>query len=131
MLKNNKGFTGTDIAISIIAIIIFTSTILALMYNVKIENLKIKAKLVANIYLTEALENVGIAKYDEVSVENIENLVPQVSDAYQSHIEISKVSEEENTDKTEDIIKKVTVKISYKIGNKTYEESAERLKIKE
>lgn len=131
MLKNNKGFTGADIVIAIVAIIIFTSTILALMYNVKFENLKIRAKLLADIYLTETLENIGIASYDDVSQENIDNLIPEMPDVFSSKIEISKINEEENTDKTEDIIKKVTVKVLYKIGNKTYEESAQRLKVKE
>lgn len=129
MLKNNKGFTGIDIAISVLAIIIFTSTILALMYNVKLENLKIQTKLFANIYLTETLENIGIAKYDEVTTDNV-SLIPIMPEQYKATINITKVSEDDST-KTEDIIKKINVKISYKIGNKTYEESVQRLKIKE
>lgn len=129
MLKSKKGFTGIDISISIIAIIIFTSTILALMYNVKMENLKLEAQLLANIYLTETLENIGIAQYDDVIETNME-LIPKMSDEFKIEMNIAKIKDEDST-KTEDILKKVKVKISYQIKNKTYHQEVERLKIKE
>lgn len=129
MLKSKRGITGVDAIIAIIAIMIFTSTILALMYNVKMENLKIKAKALASVYMTEILENIGITEYDEVTSENIE-LIPQMPEALNAKINVSKIIEEDTT-KTEDILKKVTVTISYKIGNKTYQETTQRLKTKE
>ncbi len=129
MLKSRKGFTGIDVSISIVAIIIFTSTILALMYNVKIENLKIKAQLLANIYLTETLENIGIAKYDDVT-ENNANLIPEMSNTFKIEINVSKISDED-ANKTEDILKRVKVIASYPIGNKTYHQEVQRMKIKE
>lgn len=129
MLKNKNGFTGIDVAISLLAIIIFTSVILALMYNVRLENLKIQAKSVANIYLIETLENIGIAKYDDVT-ENNTSLIPQMPEAYQVTLNIINISQEDNT-KTDDIIKKVKAIISYQIGNKTYMQEVERLKVKE
>lgn len=127
MLKNKKGFTGIDISISIIAIIIFTSTILGLMYNVKMENLKMQSKLLANIYLTEALENIAIAEYDDVTSEN-SSIILDMPDAFNIKMDVTKISDEDGV--KEDIIKRVNVTISYKIGDKIYEESAERLKIR-
>lgn len=127
MLKNEKGFTGIDISISIIAIIIFTSTILGLMYNVKMENLKMQSKLLANIYLTEALENIAIAEYDDVTSEN-SSIILDMPDAFNIKMDVTKISDEDGV--KEDIIKRVNVTISYKIGDKIYEESAERLKIR-
>ena len=129
MLRNKKGLTGVDISIAVIAIILFSSIILSLMYNVKLENLKIKAKIQANIYLTEIAEKIGVADYDDVTSENT-NLFPgEITDAYIAKIEVSKFSDEDTS--KEDIIKKVKITISYKIGNKTYEESLQRLKVKE
>ena len=129
MLKNKKGFTEIDIVISIAAIALFTSTILALMYNVKMENLKMQAKLLSTIYLTETLENIGIAKYEDVITDNT-NLIPtDMPNAYNININVKKYSDTDPN--KEDLIKKVDVIIKYKIGNKTYEESAQRLKIKE
>lgn len=130
MLKNNKGLTGTDIVITIVVIGFFATTILALIYNVKLENLKIKSKLVANIYLIQTLENVGIVTYDDVTTDNVTNLIPaDLPDGYTSQMTVTNFNDEDNT--KEDLIKMVEVKISYQIGNKTYEETAQRLKVKE
>ena len=129
MLKNKKGFTGIDITISIIAITLFTSTILALMYNVKMENLKMQAKLLSNTYLTETLENVGIAKYEDVRTDNTSLIPTDMPNTYIMAINVENYNDMDSS--KEDIIKKVNVTISYKIGDKTYEETAQRLKIKE
>ena len=39
MFKSEKGLTGIDIALTIIIIVLFTSIIFSLMYNVKYQNL--------------------------------------------------------------------------------------------
>ena len=85
MLKKESGFTGIDITIAIIAVVLFTSIILSLMYNVKYQNLKQVYKLTANIYLTETLENIGIADYDNViSTDSSKNteLIPELSNIF-------------------------------------------------
>lgn len=130
MIKNSKGFTQTDIMVAVVAIIFFTTLIVALMTNVKVQSTKLKGKLLANIYLTEALENVGILQYDDVTEENKNLIFPKMTDVFTPQLSISKLTDEDNT-KDEDVIKKVEVKITYQIGNKTYEETAQRLKVKE
>lgn len=130
MIKNSKGFTQTDIVVAVVAIIFFTTLIVALMTNVKVQSAKLKGKLLADIYLTEALENVGILQYDYVTEENKNLIFPKMTDVFTPQLSISKLTDEDNT-KDEDVIKKVEVKITYQIGNKTYEETAKRLKVKE
>ncbi len=130
MIKNSKGFTQTDIVVAVVAIIFFTTLIVALMTNVKVQSTKLKGKLLANIYLTETLENVGILQYDYVTEENKNLIFPKMTDVFTPQLSISKLTDEDNT-KDEDVIKKVEVKITYQIGNKTYEETAKRLKVKE
>ena len=130
MIKNSKGFTQTDIVVAVVAIIFFTTLIVALMTTVKVQSTKLKGKLLANIYLTEALENVGILQYDYVTEENKNLIFPKMTDVFTPQLSISKLTDEDNT-KDEDVIKKVEVKITYQIGNKTYEETAKRLKVKE
>lgn len=130
MIKNSKGFTQTDIVVAVVAIIFFTTLIVALMTNVKVQSAKLKGKLLADIYLTEALENVGILQYDYVTEENKNLIFPKMTDVFTPQLSISKLTDEDNT-KDEDVIKKVEVTITYQIGNKTYEETAQRLKVKE
>ena len=103
------------------------------MYNVKQQNLKQVYKQASNIYLTETLENIGIADYEDIietTSENNSELIPDLPSMFYEKIEVESIKNEENPNK-EDIIKKVTVTISYTIGNKNYETVAQRLKIKE
>lgn len=127
-MKREKGLTGVDISIAVIAIMLFTGIILSLMYNVRLENIKIKAKTMANIYLTETMENIGIVSYEEVAESNQE-LLPEINNFFKETIEVTKISKEDLAE--QDIVKKVKVKVSYTIGNKTYEETMQRLKVKE
>ncbi len=129
MFKSNKGFTGIDIVLSIIIVITFTSIIVSLMYSVKMENYRIKAMAISNIYLVETLENIGIANYDEIKSDNTALFPKEMSTEFEKKIEVTSISDEDTS--KEDIIKKVKVTIAYKIGNKNFEETAERLKAKE
>lgn len=129
MFKSNKGFTGIDIVLSIIIVITFTSIIVSLMYSVKMENYRIKAMAISNIYLVETLENMGIANYDEIKSDNTDLFPKEMSTEFEKKIEVTSISDEDTS--KEDIIKKVKVTIAYKIGNKNFEETAERLKAKE
>ncbi len=129
MFKSNKGFTGIDIVLSIIIVITFTSIIVSLMYSVKMENYRIKAMAISNIYLVETLENIGIANYDEIKSDNTDLFPKEMSTEFEKKIEVTSISDEDTS--KEDIIKKVKVTIAYKIGNKNFEETAERLKAKE
>lgn len=132
-IKSNKGFVGIDMVLSILAIMIFSIIIVSMMYNNFLENLKINRQALAIIYLTETLENIGIATYEEVTQDNINNgtinLFP--GDIENTGYNINMVVENlENLELSEDIIKKVTATISYKLGDKTYEHSMERIKAK-
>lgn len=129
MFKSNKGFTGIDIVLSIIIVITFTSIIVSLMYSIKMENYRIKAMAISNIYLVETLENIGIANYDEIKSDNTDLFPKEMSTEFEKKIEVTSISDEDTS--KEDIIKKVKVTIAYKIGNKNFEETAERLKAKE
>lgn len=129
MFKSNKGFTGIDIVLSIIIVITFTSIIVSLMYSVKMENYRIKAMAISNIYLVETLENIGIADYDEIKSDNTDLFPKEMSTEFEKKIEVTSINDEDES--KEDIIKKVKVTIAYKIGNKNFEETAERLKAKE
>lgn len=128
--NNEKGFIGVDMTLAILAIMIFSGLIISLMYNNTLENLKVRKETLATIYLTQVLENVGIATYDEVIQENITNFIPE--DLQQDYYNIDiVVSEDTNVSGEENIIKKVEATISYELGNKKYQYSMERIKIKE
>ena len=90
MLKSEKGLTGIDIVLAIIIVMLFTSIILSLMYNIKQQNLKQIYAMASNIYITETLENIGIADYEDVvatTSENISELIPELPEMIKERIE--------------------------------------------
>ena len=157
-LKNNKGYVAIDMAVAIIGIIVFSGLIISLMYSNFLENAKTKKEAIAVIYLTELMENVGIATYEQVPLdkekeknlelyqEKIENLKPadlkkssssNNKDVYRIDIKIVNIGQDgeeiniEQVEETNDIIKKITATISYTVGNKKYSNTLQRIKIKE
>lgn len=134
-LKNNKGYVAIDMAVAIIGIIVFSGLIISLMYSNFLENAKTKKETIAVIYLTELMENIGIATYEKVTQENIENLKPTDltkepdKDIYEVNIQIGHPVDEK--EEPVEFIKTITAQISYTVGNKTYSNTLQRIKIKE
>lgn len=128
--KKENGLAGTDMVIAIIAITIFSTLILSLMVNNSIENIKVVRETMAMIYITEIFENIAISDYDTISEENIDNFVPQ--DALKNYkVDVTIDNNFEEVEEQQDIIKKISVTLTYNIGNKSYTSSMERYKIKE
>lgn len=129
-IKRNSGFVAIDMVVAIIAIMIFSILIISLMHSNVVENVKLKKETLAMIYITETFENIGIATYDNVTVDNINNLVPEnARDEYL--VEMNITTDLTDVNDNENIMKKVTIKMSYELSGKTYSCSMDRMKIKE
>lgn len=127
-IKKDNGFTVVDVIIAVIAIMIFSTLIYSLMYTYVLENVKLKKETLAMIYMTEIFENIGIARYTDVTQENIYNLVPEhVTDSYNVEFTVEDIAG------SKDIIKKIQIKLTYSVGTegnkKQYTCSMERMKI--
>lgn len=134
-LKNNKGITGVDIAISTTIIIVFISFISALFYNVGTTSKKIERKTVATdfaINIIEAMktssftnleptENAEKENFVDLTQEQINSLISKnIPDGYKISIYIEDYN-------NENIIKIIKVKVTYKIGKNTEDVTIETL----
>ncbi len=129
-IKKENAFVGVDIIIAIIAIIFFSTLIISMIYSNALENAKLKKETLAMISITEIFENIGIENYENVTEENINNLVPTyVTKNYE--VDLTITNQFDDVTNYEDIMKKVQVTLTYDLGNKTYTCSMERMKIKE
>ena len=129
-IKKDNGIAGVDMIIAIIAIFIFSTLILSLIYNNAIENLKLKQENLAMIYLTETFENIGIADYDAITTEKINRCIPQ--EAIENNFNITlEIKDLENIEQEQEIIKKIVGTISYDIVDRRYNFTMERIKVKE
>lgn len=121
-LHSEKGFTGIDIAVSVVIIFLFISIIASLIYNVNSKSREIELKTEA-IYIAineiEQIKNDGYEKYGTLSRTDGNNVVCsdqeiEGQEGYYKTIEVIDYTDlEGNQDKVKNIVKKATVKISY------------------
>jgi len=119
MLKNEKGITGIDIIVSILIITIFVAILTVLFFNINTDSKGIERKTEATHYaisLIEEIKNKGIEEADMY----IDNEGSSILDAdkqatpYTKKIYVVDYSEiEGNEDKMPNLVKKVTVEVSY------------------
>ena len=70
-LKNNKGYTGIDISVAMIIILIFIPTIFGVIYNIQKTNIYVERKSEAVRIATDIIENAKSISYDEVTIINL------------------------------------------------------------
>lgn len=122
-LKSEKGFTGIDMTIAIIILVIFTGIIATLFYNYNLTSKEIERKSKATEYAIRTIEEIKSSKF-----QIYENY--SIKDAKQGYLcKDEKIAEQEgyyktvqiidytdivgNIDKPFGILKKVNVIISY------------------
>ena len=143
-LKKNNGFTGVDISISIIVILIFVPTIFGVVYNIQKTNAGIERKTNAVNIATDVLEIVKSEQYSDITVSN-SKLVTDLNNKYTKSSYKNTEKEEDgynyiyystkgsnnesyqiqlgiknyypSSSKTEDYVKEIKVRVFYFFGN--------------
>ena len=119
--RSEKGFTGIDIAVSVVIIFIFISIIAMLSYRINSTSKEIQLKSDA-IYVAineiEDAKSKGLEEFKGRSVADgnsvvVENVETEKQGYYKTITVLDDTDLDGNADKTKDIVKKVTVKITY------------------
>ncbi len=119
--RSEKGFTGIDIAVSVVIIFIFISIIAMLSYRINSTSKEIQLKSDA-IYVAineiEDAKSKGLEEFKGRSVADgnsvvVENVETEKQGYYKTITVLDYTDLDGNADKTKDIVKKVTVKITY------------------
>ena len=129
LVKEEKGLTGLDIAISIVVITIFIAMIANLIANINLNTQDIKRKSTATSYAIQEIEKVKAQGYiDDYNSKGIDSEDVLKDEDIYSNSEFSgyhkKVTIKDyvlvknNKNKKQDIVKEITVEISYKLGGK-------------
>lgn len=122
-LKSNKGFTGVDVAIASLALIIFMSLITGLFYNISSTNKKIERKSMATQLAIKTIETMKKTNFEELlpnmtldelnEVQDFEeNKIINIPNGYNISISVQKYNDEE-------VIKIISVTVSYRNGKNT------------
>lgn len=125
-LYNNRGITGIDLTISIIALTTFTGIIITLMINNYRTSIEIQKSANAMSYATIILEKVDEKAYDKVTNDFLKEIQNEINIDSEYEVEFN-VTEIENND----YAKKVVVKVSYTINNQKKQINIGKLKVKE
>ena len=120
-LRSEKGFTGIDIAISVIVLFIFVTVIALLIYNLNSTSKEVDLKAEAISIAIEEIEQVknnGFKAYENLRESEgnnvVENNAQTRTDGFYKTITVQDYTDiAGNEEKIPDLVKKVTVKITY------------------
>lgn len=120
-LKKNKGFTGVDISIALIVLIIFVGTIATIIYNFEVQSKAIERKSEATSIIIDILEYAKASNFNELNTEYLTNYKDiNYSDKNGYDITINCQTDVEalgiQNNNTENVAKKVTVSVKYLVG---------------
>lgn len=159
-LNKSNGFAASDGLIAILIIALFTGIITTIIYNIYLSNASIKRMSTATGYITAIFENMDKAYYEATTVEGLETYIKSNEELFaisKNKVKISSNDTSEtsksigNSDnppytidmhieyynKTEgnedklDLVKKLTVTVNYKLGNKNQQITMSRVKSRE
>lgn len=125
-LKSNKGITGADAVLGVALAILFSGIIATLSYNIYATSSSLKRSSQALEYITSTFEYVANQYYDDVTEENIKNYINSIGGKistnegkpYKAQVSVTKYNQiEGNTDKL-DLVKEITMSVTYKLGDK-------------
>ena len=132
MLENERGYTGIEIAITVVLIFIFVSIISTLIYNLKSTSKEVELEAEA---LSIAVEEIEKIKSDEFGAcVNYKTEMQEIAgkQGFFKNIEVIDYADMPgNQGKKNGLVKKVTVKISYKFKGKTQQIELSTVKSKE
>lgn len=122
-MKNQKGYTGVDIAISVVVITIFIALIGTLVFNFNSNSNEIEYRSKALDLAINEIEDIKSKSIEEINaLDTTENEIPGQT-GYYKKIEILDAA---NVDgdfgdraKVENLVKKVTVTVTYQFRNQT------------
>lgn len=144
-LKDQKGFAGSDALIAVLIIALFAGLIATISYNIYLSNSSIKRMSIATSYIVDVFEYIDKSYYDEVTIEGLKgqysylteytgdaNLIEQDDNTVRLGILEGKTDNDRYTiriildqykpdDNSLDLVKKITMTVKYKLGNKDQE----------
>lgn len=123
-IKDDKGFTAIDIAVSIIIITIFIAVIANLIVNIDLNSKNMDRKTVATSYAVQEIEKIRskgyVNEYDAIEAEEYEEDIFDSLDnftGYHKKVSIKDYSLVDNT-RQKNFVKQIIVEISYNLGGK-------------
>ena len=140
-IKNQKGFVGTDITVAIIIIMLFVSITSVVLFNLTKNSKGIERQSNATYIATDVIETIKLIPYNNLELtsgetqitktgsnwgyvsngSNTVNLgeIIELTTGYTCYVTVERIGPSGEPDpEAEDYVKKVTVRVSYKVADK-------------
>ncbi len=126
-LKSNKGITGADAVLGVALAILFSGIIATLSYNIYVTSSSLKRSSKALEYITSTFEYVATQYYDNVTEDNIKNYISTKLDGkisinegtpYKAQVSVTNYNQMEGNTYKLDLVKEITMLVTYKLGDK-------------
>lgn len=126
-LKNQKGVTGADAILAVAIAVLFAGIIVTLAYNIYITTNSLKRSSQALSYITSTFEYVATQYYDDITETKIKeyinlldtsNVSTENTTPYKAQVTVINYNETEGNEEKLDLVKEITMSITYKLGEK-------------
>ena len=131
-IKSNKAMTMADIMIAVFILTMFVGVIGSLYYQIVLNSNLVRMNAFAVYYSIEIAENIDKIAYEQVT-DALNATVKSdyaIPDDYEVEIQVNPYQKEDATQE-EDIIKIVTIKVTYRCLDETRDYEIKKLKVKE
>lgn len=137
-VKDEKGFTGIDVAIALVIFMLASSVILTMYYNLYVNTVTIKIHETAIAVVTDIFEKIDLESYDNITDTRVAELITS-SGAYEyfdkeknhSNITYSLQKYSEENLLAQDLVMKINLTIKYQINGTERQLSLNKIKIRE
>lgn len=129
--KNEKGVLEIDFATGMILFMISSAAIITMYANIYTLMVKLKVNQVMIGYITEICEEIDAENYTDLTQERVNKIISACNIPKQYSVTSSITKYTSINKSAKDVVEKININVSYKVGNQNMKYTVYKVKIKE
>lgn len=129
--KNEKGVLEIDFATGMILFMISSAAIVTMYANIYTLMVKLKVNQVMIGYITEICEEIDAENYTDLTQDRVNKIISSCNIPSQYSVTSSITKYSSINKSANDVVEKININVSYKVGNQNMKYTVYKVKIKE
>lgn len=129
--KNEKGVLEIDFATGMILFMISSAAIITMYANIYTLMVKLKVNQVMIGYITEICEEIDAENYTDLTQDRVNKIISSCNIPRQYSVTSSITKYTSINKSAKDVVEKINIDVSYKVGNQNMKYTVYKVKIKE
>ena len=129
--KNEKGVLEIDFATGMILFMISSAAIVTMYANIYTLMVKLKVNQVMIGYITEICEEIDAENYTDLTQDRVNKIISACNIPSQYSVTSSITKYTSINKSANDVVEKININVSYKVGNQNMKYTVYKVKIKE